>query len=144
MKPCLSCNQALFTMQLSLVYHATKPCLPYNQVLFIIQPSLVYHATKPCFQRSHISPYSAYNRFHHSATRNRRPTRDQLPSRLQRYNIPPPVCKFSAHFFRPTMPPMYFGCTSITKYTRRKAPQLPHTQPKTASRLPKGVLVYFL
>ena len=39
---------------------------------------------------------------------------------------------------------VYFGCTSITKYIRRTASQLPHTQSKTASRHPKGVLVYFL
>lgn len=38
---------------------------------------------------------------------------------------------------------LHFGCTSITKFNRRTTSQLPHTQPKTASRFPKGVLVYF-
>ena len=33
-KPCLQCNQALFTMQSSLVCNAIKSCLSFNQALF--------------------------------------------------------------------------------------------------------------
>lgn len=109
-----------------------------------MQPSLVYHTTKPCFQRSHISPYSAYNRLHHSATRNRRPPRDQLPvlfTKIQHFTT-------RLQVFRPLFSaPPCLRCTSGVLPSRSTPDEQPHNSlipnPKTAAQLPKGVLVYF-
>ena len=113
-------------MQRSLVYNAIKPCSRCKETLFATQTNLNRIHLLPIhkFATETIANHSSHSickdtTFHH------------------------PFASFPPTFLQSTMPPMHFGCTSITKYTRRTASQLPHTQSKTAPRHPKGVLVYF-
>ena len=113
-------------MQRSLVYNAIKPCSRCKETLFATQTNLHRIHLLPIhnFATEAIANHSSHSickdtTFHH------------------------PFASFPPTFLQSTMPPMHFGCTSITKYTRRTASQLPHTQSKTAPRHPKGVLVYF-
>lgn len=114
-------------MQRSLVYNAIKPCSRCKETLFATQTNLHRIHLLPIhnFATEAIANHSSHSiykdtTFHH------------------------PFASFPPTILQSTMPPMHFGCTSITKYTRRTASQLPHTQSKTAPRHPKGVLVYFL
>ena len=117
-------------MQRSLVYNAIKPCSRCKETLFATQTNLHRIHLLPIhnFATEAIANHSSHSiykdtTFHHPFA-----------------SFPP---TFSAHHHASDALRVYFGCTSITKYTRRTTSQLPHTQPKTASRHPKGVLVYF-
>lgn len=118
-------------MQRSLVYNAIKPCSRCKETLFATQTNLHRIHLLPIhkFATETITNHSSHpickdTTFHHPFA-----------------SFPP---TFSAHHHASDALRVYFGCTSITKYTRRTTSQLHHTQPKTASRHPKGVLVYFL
>lgn len=118
-------------MQRSLVYNAIKPCSRCKETLFATQTNLHRIHLLPIhnFATEAVANHSSHSickdtTFHHPFA-----------------SFPP---TFSAHHHASDALRVYFGCTSITKYTRRTASQLPHTQPKTAPRHPKGVLVYFL
>ena len=104
--------------------------------------SLVHDAKKPCLQRRQIFTGFTYYRFIISQPK---PLQTTAPIRFAKIQLFTTRLQVFRPLFPPTtMPPMHFGCTSITKYTRRTVLQLPHTQSKTVSRYPKGVLVYFL
>lgn len=107
-----------------------------------MQSSLVHDAKKPCLQRRQIFTGFTYYRFIISQPKPLQTTAPIQFAKIQHFTTRLQV--FRPLFPPTTMPPMHFGCTSITKYTRRTTSQLHHTQPKTASRHPKGVLVYFL
>lgn len=118
-------------MQRSLVYNAIKPCSRCKETLFATQTNLHRIHLLPIhkFATETIANHSSHpickdTTFHHPFA-----------------SVPPT-------FFRPTMPPMHFGCTSGVLPSRSTPDEQPHNflipNPKTAAQLPKGVLVYFL
>ena len=111
-----------------------------------MQSSLVHDAKKPCLQRRQIFTWIHLLPIHNFATEAIANHSSHSICKDTTFHHPfasfPPT--FSAHHHASDALRVYFGCTSITKYTRRTTSQLHHTQPKTASRHPKGVLVYFL
>lgn len=111
-----------------------------------MQSSLVHDAKKPCLQRRQIFTGFTYYRFIISQPKTLQTTAPIQFAKIQLFTTRLQVfCpQFSAHHHASDALRVYFGCTSITKYTRRTALQLPHTQSKTAPRHHKGVLVYFL
>lgn len=111
-----------------------------------MQSSLVHDAKKPCLQRRQIFTGFTYYRFIISQPKPLQTTAPIQFAKIQHFTTRLQVFRplFSAHHHASDALRVYFGCTSITKYTRRTTSQLHHTQPKTASRHPKGVLVYFL
>ena len=111
-----------------------------------MQSSLVHDAKKPCLQRRQIFTGFTYYRFIISQPKPLQTTAPIQFAKIQLFTTRLQVFRplFSAHHHASDALRVYFGCTSITKYTRRTTSQLHHTQPKTASRHPKGVLVYFL
>ena len=109
-----------------------------------MQSSLVHNAKKPCLQRRQIFTGFTYYRFIISQPKPLQTTAPIQFTKIQHFTTRLQVFRplFSAHHASDALR-VYFGCTSITKYIRRTASQLPHTQSKTAPRHPKGVLVYF-
>lgn len=107
-------------MQRSLVHNAIKPCSRCKETLFATQTNLHWIHLLPIhkFATETIANHSSHpickdTTFHH------------------------PFASFPPTFLQSTMPPMHFGCTSITKYTRRTTSQLPHTQPQNSSTTPQ-------